>query len=452
MQNGDSLNSQFYRIVSLYERGSWRHGPIRATNLRLTSPSGPEEIPFESLERLVDYAQDKGVLLDIQGGGIGCFDIVLGSDEAKGELLEDLILHDQHFKVLLAEINVNIARVRLNGGYRTYACHTKFHGGIITNRKHSQSSDRGNVTGCFLNDPSEHLSFAIAEFHVLEPNRKPKDTWNSLWKIVTLGIGQSTYEPVYEVAAIDIVDSDKFISVIKGINTSSLLVSVHGYANDFNQAVSSFAKFVGKTRVYRNHHFPILFSWPSPGDPLSYFSDTDRAANSQDLLATAIDLVASADKSRVVNVMAHSHGSKMAIEMGRDRANRNDQPKLGRMIFIEPDVNADYMCNKIPLLLKCALGITVYHSKNDWALAISKTIFESARAGRDGFNELERSFENSDIEIIDATKVAKGLTKHAPHVDSIKVVYDIRDTLNRKTPVERDLNPQPSLKCWYISQ
>ncbi len=451
MAETEGLRARYGSVSALHARGIWRHGPVRATNLRLTSWRDPSEISVETVERFVEYAEHLGVHLELQGGGAGCFDLVFGSEDDGGKALERAILGDEHFQVLLAEMNVNLARVRLGGGYRAYACHARFNGAIITNRRQRAGITGGEPLRLFGNETADELRFAIAEFHALDFAATPGSAINRVWKAITLNLGDvRTRRQSYELVRLDLVDAETLKRLLGELTASSFLVCVHGYANDFTSAAGSFAEFIAKTHVYARGYFPILFSWPSPGEPMLYLRDTDEAAISQDSLAEALELVCKGAGDRPVSVMAHSHGNKILVEVGRDRANRGSAPQLRRMILVEPDVEARYMSSRLGLLCKAAQGLTFYHSSNDRALKLAQLLFGNPRAGQIGVSVAADTLIHADIEVIDASGVAEGLTRHSPHVDAIKVIYDIRDALEGASPIRRGLSARPDPKCWAI--
>lgn len=455
MQTSAELRARYATIRQLHDRGIWRHGPVRQTNLRLTSTSETPDISVKALESLLGYARDRlDVDLDLQGGGTGCFDLVLGSNGDRGKAIEHAILNDPHFQVLLGEVNVNLARVRLEGGYQAYASHIQFNAGMATNRVRNPNPVVGDLRTCFNAQLADEVSFAVAEFHVLDLARSPGTVpiAHRIWKAVTLGLGDiRNRRESYEVARIDYVDAPAFEALLRQVDAESLVVSLHGYANDFSDAMMSFGKFVNKTRIYQMGHFPILFSWPSPGEPMMYFSDTDMAANSQDPFASVVNLVGRAAGKRSVSAIAHSHGNKILVEVARDRAHQGAKPLFRRMIFVEPDVNAHYMAGKLELLTAATSGMTFYHSENDRALAVAERLFGGKRAGQVGVQVPRQVADSADVEVVDASRVAVGWTKHAPHVDAIEVIHDIRDVIEGKPPLKRGLIPCSGVGCWSIS-
>jgi esterase/lipase superfamily enzyme len=455
MQTFDELRSTFAKIVALYERGTWRYGPIRSVGLRLTSIGTPEDATVDSLAALIDYSRSEfGIDFDLQGGGIGCFDLVLGADGGNTAALENAIVDDPHFQVLLGEMNIHLARLHLPTGTQAYAGYIPITAGLTTNRARAPSGNPANLLELFGPDLGDKVSFGIAEFHVLDfaDGESKASLVARVWKKVMLGLGDiRNKRREYNLVKLDLVDDEQFRKLVQAVKAKSLLVSVHGFANDFPAAMTSFGEFVYKTGLDRLGHFPVLFSWPSAGNPLKYLPETEIAANSQLSFAHVINLLSSVSQGRPLSVVAHSHGNRILLEVARDRANLQAQPRLSRLVFVEPDINARYMSERLDQLAAAASGLTFYHSENDMALAIAKRLFQAKRAGQ-GRISLSKALPSAvSIEVIDASRVASGLVKHSPHVDAAEVIYDIRDALEGKPAVSRGLIPSTERECWSIN-
>jgi len=102
---------------------------------------------------------------------------------------------------------------------------------------------------------------------------------------------------------------------------------------------------------------------------------------------------------------------------------------------VEPDVDETFLEQRLMKLLNICKKLTIYHSENDRALAISSFLFDSKRAGQIGM-ELQSTMTQR-VEIIDASKVAQGIMRHAPHVDSPEVINDIHYAIRDTVPKDR---------------
>jgi hypothetical protein len=70
--------------------------------------------------------------------------------------------------------------------------------------------------------------------------------------------------------------------------------------------------------------------------------------------------------------------------------------------------------------------MVLYHSANDCALKLASILFDSVRAGARGIDSIEIDRIVADrMQILDASAVAAGLTRHSLHVDSADVINDL---------------------------
>ena len=88
---------------------------------------------------------------------------------------------------------------------------------------------------------------------------------------------------------------------------------VHGYANNFDDAIRSSARSVHKTKIDQLALLPVLFSWPSRGKKMVYLPDTAAAEDSEYALQDLLGLVSKAVGGREIDILAHSHGTKILV-------------------------------------------------------------------------------------------------------------------------------------------
>lgn len=454
MQSEQDLRAAYASICSLHERGVWRPGPIRNIGLRLTSMDGPSEAGLAALGRLLRYARTEiGIDFDVQGGGAGCFDVVLGADDGDPQAVENAILSDTHFQTLLAEFNVHLSRLRLPAGSRAYAGFIPIKAGLVTNRQPSAQGKPTEPVGALGSDFTDQLNFALVEFHILDLKARLEKSamLKRIWRRINLQLGDIRERRFQsEVARLDFVAGDAFTTLLETVPSKGILLSIHGYANGFESSMASFSKFLYRTGLDRLDHFPILFGWPSEQNPLGYLPQSRVALNCRSALADTIEMLGATARGRQVSVIAHSHGNDMLVAVARDRANANKTPRLDHCVFVEPDVDAQYLSREIDLIMQATERLTIYHSENDRALAIAGALFQDKRAGQIGVQFQGRQLGLEAVEVIDATDVAAGFMKHAPHVDAIEVIYDIRDAIEGRGPEARTLLPGLTARAWRI--
>lgn len=452
MQSKEELATAYKRVCQFYGRGTWRIGPPRPLKLRITTLDGPEQMTLGGLEKVIDYSREQlGVEFDLIGGGVGCFDLVLGAHEGRAEEIEEAIERDEQFQALLNGLNAHIVRLRSPTGTSSYAAYSWIKAGLITNRCPNLSDPQPIYPAeAFSSELSDEVSFGIVEFQVLDfqSGQSRPSLMRRVWSKVRLGLGDvSSKRFDAEATRIDIIDKERFNELLVDADFQSLTMAIHGFANGFAEALESFSRLIYNTGLDRLGHFPVLFSWPASPNPTTYLPQSNVAKNSRKSLAQAVELLCDAAQDRPVNTLAHSHGNDMLVEVARDRANAKSQPPLHRAVLVEPDIDAQYLSGEIELLSRAASGMTLYHSSNDVALALSRALFGASRAGQTG---VEVSNDMASIEVIDASNVARGLMKHSPHVDVAEVIYDIRDVLEGRSAQQRGLISGATHGAWKV--
>lgn len=176
------------------------------------------------------------------------------------------------------------------------------------------------------------------------------------------------------------------------------LVFTHGYNTAFDAAAIRMAQIAEDTGF---KGLPILFSWPSRGGIADYGYDKDSANYSRDAMEKLLATLAREPTIEGIDIFAHSMGNWLTMETLRQLAIAGDRKTLGRLgtiVLAAPDVDMDVFRTQIARLGPLAAHMTVYASKDDYALQISRRLFGGKmRAG-----------ENTDL----AQFRALGLSAH----------------------------------------
>lgn len=112
---------------------------------------------------------------------------------------------------------------------------------------------------------------------------------------------------------------------MRASGTSSILVYVHGFNNDFDDALTKLTNiwhFAGRRSVQ------MAFSWPAGNSgPFGYFRDRESGDVSVYHLKETLDLLASVPEIDQIDIIAHSRGTNVATSVLRElviRANGRD--------------------------------------------------------------------------------------------------------------------------------
>ena len=184
-----------------------------------------------------------------------------------------------------------------------------------------------------------------------------------------------------------------------------VLVFVHGYNTRFEEAVYRFAQFIHDSKAPL---LPVLFTWPSRGKLLAYTYDRESANYSRDALESLLQSLADDKRIAEVHVLAHSMGNWATLEALRQMAIRKGRiaPKIKDVMLAAPDVDVDVFRRQIAEIGDNRPPFTLFVSRDDEALAISRIVWGSrARVGAiDPQAEPYRSeFERDRIAAFDLT-------------------------------------------------
>ncbi len=159
-----------------------------------------------------------------------------------------------------------------------------------------------------------------------------------------------------------------------------ILVFVHGYNTSFDDSLFRMAQITTDSGF---RGVPVLFTWPSRAKLTSYPYDRESAIYSRDDLEMALDALATHSGARRINILAHSMGNMLTLEALRQAQIRGRGTlggKLGEIMLAAPDVDLDVFRRQIEVIADKNRSVTVFVSKDDRALAVSRRFWGSERA------------------------------------------------------------------------
>ncbi|PPJ48754.1 esterase [Rhizobium sp. KAs_5_22] len=211
-----------------------------------------------------------------------------------------------------------------------------------------------------------------------------------------------------------------------------VLVFVHGFNNLYEEAVYRFAQIVHDSKA---DVVPVVFTWPSRGSIFDYNYDKESTNYSRDALEDLLTQIARNPAVGEVTVMAHSMGTWLAVEALRQMAIRHGRvdPKISNVILAAPDLDVDVFGQQFQSFAGKAPHFTLFVSRDDRALTISKHISGNVdRLGHiDPTTEPYRSqLEMAGISVLDLTKLKSGdALNHGKFAESPEVVRLIGERL-----------------------
>ena len=241
----------------------------------------------------------------------------------------------------------------------------------------------------------------------------------------------------------DIVDrkaAEKWLSasVRRKSPDHSVLVFIHGFNNQFEDAVFRFAQIVHDSNV---HSVPVLATWPSRGSVFAYGYDRESTNYTRNAVEALFQYLASDPEVKDVSILAHSMGNWLALESLRQMAIRNGglPSKFKNVMLADADVDVDVFRTEIADMGKTRPRFTVFVSRDDRALAASKRIWGGVtRLG--AINPEQSPYKEelaaNDIAVIDLTKVKAGdEMHHSKFAESPQIVQLIGNRLSAGQPL-----------------
>ena len=207
-----------------------------------------------------------------------------------------------------------------------------------------------------------------------------------------------------------------------------VLVFVHGFNNKFEDAVYRFAQIVHDSRT---EAVPVLFTWPSKGAVLAYGYDRESANYSRTQLETLLRSLTSDPEVGEVSILAHSLGNYLALESLRQMAIRDGKvsPKIRNVLLAAPDVDIDVARTQIMDMGPVKPQFSLFVSRDDKALALSKDLFGSkARLGSVNPNAepYRTQLAQDRINVFDLTELqaqdSLGHSKFATSPDIVRLI------------------------------
>ncbi|MEO3747700.1 alpha/beta hydrolase [Plantactinospora sp. B5E13] len=213
-----------------------------------------------------------------------------------------------------------------------------------------------------------------------------------------------------------------------------LLVFVHGYNVGFADAVRRTAQLAYDLNFTG---VPLLYSWPSVAETLSYFVDGENAAASQRHFRTFLRVVAGEAGDGRVHVVAHSMGNRILSEA----LTAVDSCRLGHVVFAAPDVDAGVFADRVAGFTGTAERYTLYTSARDRALAAAQRFVRHPRAGQAGPGMVVVK----GVDTVDATDLDTDFLSHSYVLEHRSVVADLYALITHGRPPEERFGLVPMM-------
>ncbi|NNM74255.1 alpha/beta hydrolase [Enterovirga aerilata] len=207
-----------------------------------------------------------------------------------------------------------------------------------------------------------------------------------------------------------------------------VLVFVHGYNNQFDDAVFRFAQIKHDSRA---PGVAVLFTWPSRGRLLAYPYDRESATYSRTALERLLTELSAEPAITDIDVLAHSMGNWVTLEALRQQAIRKGRvpAKIRNVMLAAPDIDLDVARTQVQDLGPNRPKITLFVAQDDRALAFSRLFWGSnvqLGAIDPEVEPYRSSLAKANITAVDLTRMRSGdPLHHATFAESPEVVRSI---------------------------
>jgi esterase/lipase superfamily enzyme len=200
-----------------------------------------------------------------------------------------------------------------------------------------------------------------------------------------------------------------------------LFVFVHGFNVSFEKAARRTAQ-IAHDLDYDG--VPVFFSWPSQGKAWRYTVDETNVTWSVPHLKSFLTDLAERTDAQAINLIAHSMGNRALTqticELGYEC--QQDRKLFQQVILAAPDIDADVFRDQIaPALARYSSHVTLYVSANDEALAASKLVHGSMRAGESA----SQPVAVAGVETIDVATTDLGPLGHSYYGSCPLILQDL---------------------------
>ena len=251
---------------------------------------------------------------------------------------------------------------------------TVFYG---TNREPNEITDLSKGYG---NDRANKLHLGSCTVNV-PYDRKKGELKGSFWQKIKHF--NASYGDV-ELKTLKGYEADNFWKTISALlkplepEEQQALVFIHGFNNSFEESA------IRATQIsvdLEHTGVTAFFSWASKAKALSYISDSATIQYSEKYLTEFLTDFAKKSGAKRIHIIAHSMGNRALLE-AVNRINRNNpEIQFGQIILAAPDVDADVFKELSITYPKLSEQTTLYISKKDKAVGMSKWLHSHNRAG-----------------------------------------------------------------------
>ncbi|MDD5557133.1 MAG: alpha/beta hydrolase [bacterium] len=198
---------------------------------------------------------------------------------------------------------------------------------------------------------------------------------------------------------------DEFLAGIRAINEKpggSVFVFIHGYNNEFEDAVGRTAQMAYDLNF---PGVPVTYIWPTrkAWSPINYTTSEATVQWTKPHLKEFLKTLAQRTGAKKIHLIAHSMGSRVLADAVEEVAAECGGGLFDQVILAAPDIDSGVFERDIAPRLSASCGrVTLYASSGDSALKLSKKAPGYPRAGEGGeYLVVTRSVDTIDVSEVD---------------------------------------------------
>jgi esterase/lipase superfamily enzyme len=215
-------------------------------------------------------------------------------------------------------------------------------------------------------------------------------------------------------------------------------VFIHGYDVSFPDAARRAAQIAFDLAF---DGAPILYSWPSKGEVVSYPADEATIEWTTPHLMRFLEKIATESHATTIHLIAHSMGNRALTAALSSIAKEHSgvAPLFSQVFLAAPDIDVGVFKQLAATFPMPANHVTLYASSKDEALKASKKFHQDRRAGDSSILLVV-----PNVDTIDATAVDTGFLGHSYYGDNRSVLTDIFSVMKQYDPPDKRFGMRPN--------
>lgn len=208
------------------------------------------------------------------------------------------------------------------------------------------------------------------------------------------------------------------------------LLFIHGYNVSFHDGALRAAQ------LSFDLEFPgemMYYSWPSQGSLYGYLTDASNVTPSRPAMEEYLEIATRGDKK--LHIIAHSMGNQYLLAALESFLQTHPDRNIGQLVLAAPDVDRANFIARYDSFLDRVQGVTLYASKYDRALQVSRQVNGGRRLG----DAASGVVQLAGMDTVDASLIETDLLGHSYFGDAPQLLGDILGLIK--------LGRRPSERC-----